>query len=302
MREITAKCHDLELQITYLKKDNDMFVEKNSLLQEEVLSLTKQIKDVEPRLMKIEPEYSRLAQEKSLWTSQKETHDKDLQGYKLICNTLEELNNSLQSTSEELRKEDADWSEYSPSQQHVMWCGIPALRRLSPLLYDQIRALFQDLRKMEKALNDCRDTYEVDIDDLRTQLKRQSKEAEQNQLLIDESKSQVEKLSHRVQECEVELHEKREVCAILDNIRIVLQSSACTAVDHSSGAQARSTRKENLSSSENMHVSFNLADFEDGLQQPMDDINLQDLCEQFVVSESSSIPATKNHNHPHVKV
>jgi predicted nuclease with TOPRIM domain len=289
MREVSANCHDLELQITYLKKDNDMFVQKNSLLQEEILSLTEQIKDVEPRLMKIEPEYSRLAEEKSLWTSQRETNNKDLHEYKVVCATLEELNNSLQtlSTNDDDTSEQSSnvkWNLYSLSQKHVMWCGIPALRRLSPLLYDQIRAMFQDLRKMEKDLNDCRDNYEVDADDFKDRLKKQTKEIEQNESFIHDAKGQLHKLSHRLQECEAELHENREVCAILDNIRIVLKSAASTVINKSGVSPSKTKHRPSSAK----HSSFNLADFEDDLQQPMDDINLQDLSEQFMVDGESA--------------
>ena len=276
-----------------------MFVQKNSFLQEEVLSLTEQIKDVEPKLMKLEPEYTRLAEEKNMWTSQKETTAKDLQGYKVIISTLQELNNSLQSLSanDELSEQS---KEYSLSQQHVMWCGIPSLRRLSPLLYDQIRGMFQDLRQLEKELNNCRDTYEVEVDDLKVNLKKKTNELEQRALLADESKNQLERVTHRLHECEVELHEKRELCVILDNIRIVLKSSASVGI-HKSGQSAMKKMNSSSSSNSAVHARFNphLEEYDDGLQQPIDELNLQDLSEQFIVGETSSSP-DNNQSHEQV--
>jgi DNA repair exonuclease SbcCD ATPase subunit len=286
---MSARCHDLELQISYLKKDNDMFVQKNSFLQDEVLSLTDQIKDVQPRLMKMEPEYTRLAEEKSMWTSQREDANKELHEHRLVCSTLTELNNSLQtlSTNDDLSEQqssESKWNLYSLSQQHVMWCGIPALRRLSPLLYDQIRAMFQDLRKMEKEVSECRDNYEVDADDLRDQLKKKTAEIKENEAFIRDSKGHLETLTKRVQECTSELHEKREACAILDNIRIVLKSSASTVINKSMGGMSPGKRATNATRS--MYSGFDL-DYDDGLQQPIEDINLQDLSEQLMMGETN---------------
>ena len=167
IREISAKSHDLELQIGYLKKDNDMFVNKNMGLQDEVMRLTDQIKDMHPRLLKLEPELNRLSEEKSLWTTQREHTERDLQEYKAVCAALQDLNHSLQtlSTSDTSTVDgsrsvggadgrgDVMDSLYSVSEKHVMWCGLPSLRRLSAPLYDQIRLMFQDVRKMEKELN-----------------------------------------------------------------------------------------------------------------------------------------------------
>jgi chromosome segregation ATPase len=271
IRELTAKVHDLELQMTYLKKDNDMFVQKNSLLQEEVLRLTEQIKELEPKLLKLESEYTRLSEEKSLWSSQRENNNKELHEYKLVSTTLNELHYGLQSLTES----EGDVAEkhsdiYTLSQKHVMWCGIPALRRLSSPLYDRIREMFQDLRRMEKEISDCRDNYEVDAEDLKVALRNKSNELEQKVLIAQESKKKLEQLTYRLQECESELHDTRETSAILDNVRIVLKSSACTVMSKS----GISPSKSNKSSVSRFHPT----DYND-LQQPLDDMNLYDLAE-----------------------
>lgn len=288
IRELSAKCHDLELQMTYLRKDNDMLGQKSSRSQEEVHRLTQQLEEVTPKLMRLEPEYTRLAEEHSVWASQKENHAKDLREYKLACATLDELNYGLQSLSSGLEGAGEESSgrsaeQYTLSQKHVMWCGIPALRRLSAPLYDQIRAMFQDLRKVEKDLNDCRGNYEVDVDELKETLQSNKRDLDQKEAIVQASKSQIEKLTSRLEESDAECSKRREVSAVLDNIRLVLKSSA-----------SRTNRTPNkfhrtLSSSGGARSRFNLEDRYDDLQQPMDmdvsvddDINLYDLADSGV--------------------
>ena len=281
LREMSAKCHELELQIGYLKKDNDMFVQKNSLLQEEVLTLTNQIKDVEPRLMQLEPEYNRLREEKTFWASQKESKSKELNEYKIIAATLDEINQSLLSVSfndddipEEM--EGIKWNQYTLSQKHVMWCGIPALRRLSSTLYDRIRAMFQDLRKIEKEWVDCRDNYEVDMDDLKDRLDKKVKACEHQESVSRELEEKFNKMDKKLSESKEELHKTREACAILDNVRLVLKSSACCVIDNSRSSPSKEAKLVDRNS------------FQDGLQQPVEDINLQELSEQFVIDAGTS--------------
>lgn len=77
-------------------------------------------------------------------------HDKQLQDLRTELEKVRQSTDSLSSPG-----------NMSASQRHVMWTGIPALRQASPLLYDNIRSLFQDLFNKEA---ECRD--------LATQVKR----------------------------------------------------------------------------------------------------------------------------------
>ena len=276
VRELRAKCHDLELQVSYAQKDNDLFASKNSLLQEEVLKLSEQIKNVEPRLMKIEPEYARLNQEKDAWLSEKEHCEKDIERFRLLASALDELNsglNSLSSDAVECANNEDRFHEYSLSQKHVMWCGLPSLRRLSSTLYDNIRSMFQDLRKLERDFAVARENFEVDTDDVKDSLKKEKELNKKNESMLSEARDRNNSLSNRLQACEKELNEKRECSAILDNIRIVLKSAASAVIG---GVVSSSTNQS----------QFELSN--DDFDFSTEEMNLQELSEKFVVERNSS--------------
>lgn len=298
MRESTAKHHDLQLQLSYSQKDNDMLAQKNETLREEVLALTEQVKQLEPRLLKIEPEHTRLVQEREEWSSQRGHCERDLQEYRSMSACLDEVNHSLQSlsstdnmseqNSDNCGDRGSDMDTYSLSQRHVMWCGIPALRRLSPLLHSQIRAMFQDLRQLEKDLRDCRDDFEVDVDDLKSSLKKKTREMDERESIVSDCKSQLARAKKQLQKFEEEAHEKREACAVLDNIRIVLKSSASTVINEEGvHREGRSWAEDAISGGAPPDMSLSG-------EAPLDDVNLQQLSEQCV--EVHSLPTHVSRN------
>lgn len=166
--------------------------------------------------------------------------------YRELRGELEKIKKSseeLQSPSGTAQKGD---SELSSSQRHVRWTGIPALRQLSPILYENIRGMFQDLFNKE---SECRDLaalvkrYQDDQayrdEDYRVDFQKMAELEEKMTRRTAEDRACIDAMDR-------ELVRARSAKLIVEQIRLVLKStlgdSATDYINHNSMRQSTNSR------------------------------------------------------------
>lgn len=131
----------------------------------------------------------------------------------------------------------------SASQRHVMWTGIPSLRQLSPVLYENIRALFQDLFNKEAECRDLaalvkrfKDDQSYREEDYRHDYQKMADLEEQMHRRTAEDRACIDAMDR-------ELVRSRTAKLVLEQIRLVLKSTLGSAVlDYIHGSRGSTSR------------------------------------------------------------
>lgn len=156
MREVKARSHEYELECTSVSKELVTWKSRYDELLDESQALSAELTHAKPKLTVLEPQFERLNKEKSTWLSERDKLEDEVRKYKVFSDYIEELTVELENADEyklETEHDSAMEGSLGLAKKHAMWCGLPALRRLSPSLYDRIRGMFQDLHRTEVDLN-----------------------------------------------------------------------------------------------------------------------------------------------------
>ncbi len=110
----------------------------------------------------------------------------------------------------------------SLSQLHSMWIGLPSLRNLSPILYEKIRHLANDLHLKECESNELKQTLSTVDSNLANANQELMRLRQHSQDQHQHDQESVLQVTHKLYEAENELTRLRDTQHILEQIKMVL--------------------------------------------------------------------------------
>lgn len=186
--------------------------------------------NLRPEIESLQHDYETVLSEKRVLVEELQRlkfYDKQLQDLKRELEKAKASAAELSSPSAVKSSENqiASSNTMSLSQRHVMWTGISALRQLSPVLYENVRSMFQDLFNKEA---ECRE--------LAAHVKRYKDDQAYRE---EEYRNEFQKMAEIEQRCtrksledrayiesmEREQVKTRSARLVIDQLRVVLRSS-----------------------------------------------------------------------------
>ncbi len=225
---------------------------RHPAVQAENIALSKRVHDLddtsraaqrkidllEQRNKELEPDVSRLRHERVDWAAEKARLLSELDTARPIEKGFRELSNDLAGVAEtvsvsngllsgiydEGRASLEESSDNLLSQKHAIWIALPSLRQFSPILYDRIRGLAQDLHKKEMQCHDLKLlgqslTKELDLarNEHRDEIAQLMQAKELSSRILDDNTA-------HMRDMESELVRLRTLRTTMDQIRLVLKS------------------------------------------------------------------------------
>ena len=200
---------------------------------------------MEPKLTRLEPELNNLRSEREKWLKERHEMDNELCQLRPLGRLLTDLSSEIQQLNELAMKTEHQNSNNSNntstgtttspsktmydqgislSQRHSLWVGLPSLRNLNAILYENIRRLAQDLHSKEVHCSELVSKLHQMSTEIETSTRQHENQWQQLTKQQETSSQTINRLSNLVSSTEKELCLLRSYRITVDQIRSVLAS------------------------------------------------------------------------------
>ncbi|KAJ1442345.1 hypothetical protein B484DRAFT_426834 [Ochromonadaceae sp. CCMP2298] len=257
LSQVQSSLNRLECSAPSVAAENARLQAGLATTTEEVQTLRENLASLGPRLSKLEPEVITLREERVRWTLEREARQREVDRLAPLGRTLDDIGRELAhitglsdaaaATAVSLRVGQAGFGgvenvgdlnagdvngpsaldAFTPSlsQRHSLWVGLPALRSLSPPLYDCIRRMASDLHAQETLAHSLQRKADTADLDLRRHSAHHDAQWRQLSAQGENATATVQRLSTLLRAAEGELGTLRLTRVALQQVRAVLSSS-----------------------------------------------------------------------------
>lgn len=216
-KEWRNKCDATDSELSKYKRETESLREHITALQEDLIASKQQLSQSQPRLIQLEPEVRQLHHAKAEWEVERKNMEKELRELRTLHDQMDHLNDDLKHTPLD---EDAE----QISQRHALWSAVPALRKLSPFLYERIRQMFQDMRRLENDFTELNAKYKRQSTELSNALRSHDAEMERMLPLQSQVNHTISEYKQQLAKYEDEIGRYRNYQVVINHIRSVLVS------------------------------------------------------------------------------